>query len=164
MRNSGYYQIDLPQGLTPTGSEKIFLGPWQGESLSGTKREFAAYHEYSESGFSTSFFTTFYQRLSEVERKIDSIEPDVGLRLRRLNKYNLREPLDIIVQKDGSGFLASSIDLPLYGYGDDAGEAIEALKEEIENLYEELLEDDNFTRDWKRIKKFLCQVIDTDRE
>ena len=164
MRNSRHNQIDLFTGLTLTGSTKSFLGPGQVESLSDTETEFRAYQEYNESGFSTSFFTTFNQRLSEVERKIASIEREAGRRIHRLNKYNLHEPLDIIVQKDGSGFLASSVDLPVYGYGDDISEAIEILKEEIENLYEELLEDDNFTKDWQKIKKFLCQVIDTNRE
>lgn len=164
MTNSINYQINFPHGVTITGSSKSFVGPGQGESLSDTEKKIGAYQEYNESGFATSFFTTFNQRLAEVERKIASIEREAGRRIHRLNKYNLREPLDIIIQKDGTGFIASSIDLPLFGYGDDIGEAIDGLKEEIENLYEELQEDDNFTNNWKKIKKFLCQVIDTNRE
>lgn len=75
---------------------------------------------------------------------------------------NLREPLDIILERDGEGFIARTLEIALYGYAVDAFEAVSALKYEIENLYDELMEDDNFTEEWLRIKEFLRQRI-TDR-
>jgi hypothetical protein len=56
----------------------------------------------------------------------------------------------------------SSYDFPLFGYGDDRIEAVEALKSEIESLYFDLMEDDNFTEDWQGLKEFFKhQVIDS---
>jgi hypothetical protein len=73
----------------------------------------------------------------------------------------LRTPLDVIVESDGEGFIARAVDLPLFGYGDDRLEAIDALKFEIESLYDDLLEDDDFTDEWKAFKHFLKeQIID----
>jgi predicted RNase H-like HicB family nuclease len=96
-------------------------------------------------------------------KKVEGIDHGISLRIRHLKNYALREPLDIVLEADESGFLASSIDLPLYGYGDDMIEAIDMLKEEIENVHNELLEDNNFTEDWLKIKNFLSKVIDTNR-
>ncbi len=67
------------------------------------------------------------------------------VKIQILNKYKLLKPLDAIVDPDDGGFIARSIDLPLYGYGDDPTEAVQALKNEIESLYDDLMTDDNFT-------------------
>lgn len=71
----------------------------------------------------------------------------------------LATPLEIIVEPDDEGMLARTIDIPLYGYGDDTIEAIRNLKSEIESLYADLLEDDNFTDEWLNIKKLLKSII-----
>lgn len=71
----------------------------------------------------------------------------------------LKSPLDAILERDGDGFLARTVELPLYGCGEDPVDAIEMLKSEVESLYIDLKEDDNFTGDWLRIKKFLTSII-----
>ena len=93
--------------------------------------------------------------------KVEGIDRGISLRIRHLKNYALREPLDIVLEADESGFLASSVDLPLYGYGHDMIEAIDMLKEEIERVYEELSKDNNFTEDWLKTKSFLNKVIET---
>lgn len=45
------------------------------------------------------------------------------------------------------------------GFGDDPIEALEALKFEIESLYEDLSEDDRMTTEWAKIKSFLQSCI-----
>ena len=71
----------------------------------------------------------------------------------------LKAPIDAILEQDGDGFLARTVDLPLYGYGEDPVDAIDILKTEIESLYNDLLEDNNFTDDWLRIKTYLTSLI-----
>ena len=71
----------------------------------------------------------------------------------------LPSPLLVIVEPDDDGFIARNPDLPLYGYGDDCIEAIDALKIEIETLYTDLLEDDNLTEEWAMVRELLHKMI-----
>jgi hypothetical protein len=81
------------------------------------------------------------------------------IKLNMLETKRLRSPLDVIIEEDGEGFIAIAVDLSLFGYGDDRIEAIDALKFEIESLYSDLLEDDNFTEEWLSTKNFLKALI-----
>jgi len=81
------------------------------------------------------------------------------VQIHRLVTKTLDQPLDVIVERDGDGYLARNPDLPLYGYGDDRLEAIEMLRREIESLDEELTQDDNYTQDWLELRNFLSQRI-----
>jgi len=83
------------------------------------------------------------------------------VRLRALPHLGLREPLDIVIETDDVGFLAQSVDLPLYANGSDTKEAIEGLAHEIEILWGELQEDDAFTDEWLTYRSFLAKVIVT---
>ena len=71
----------------------------------------------------------------------------------------LRQPLSALLENDGDGFIARSIDLPLFGYGDDPIEAVNNLKAEIESLYHDLMEDDQFSPEWLNYKRFLQERI-----
>ncbi|MHA1268071.1 MAG: hypothetical protein DRP91_04815 [Candidatus Neomarinimicrobiota bacterium] len=71
----------------------------------------------------------------------------------------LKKPLMVILESDDGGYIARSVDLPMYGYGDDAKEAIENLKYEIESLYNDLMADDNFSDEWLRYKSFLMEIV-----
>ncbi len=81
------------------------------------------------------------------------------IKLHILETKQMRNPLDVIVEDDDEGFIARTVDFPLFGYGDDIIEAIDSLKSEIESLYFDLLKDDNFTEEWLNIKKFLKKQI-----
>jgi len=70
-------------------------------------------------------------------------------------------PIDAILERDGEGFVARTIELPLYGFGLDPIDAIDMLKNEIESLYNDLMEDDQFTEDWLKAKKYLSTRIGT---
>lgn len=96
-----------------------------------------------------------------LEDRIRKIEArDVGfIKINLLRSKNLRAPLDAIVEPDDDGFIARTTDIPLYGYGDDPIEAIDALKYEIESLYDDLMADDQFTDEWLRVKEFLQERI-----
>jgi predicted RNase H-like HicB family nuclease len=72
---------------------------------------------------------------------------------------NGEDHLSVIVEPDYGGFIAKMPDLPVYGYGDDREEAINNLKIEIESLYEDLMQDDNFTDEWLQIKEFLKKRV-----
>jgi hypothetical protein len=82
------------------------------------------------------------------------------IKISLLPNKSLKIPIDAVLERDGGGFIARTLEMPLYGSGEDAWEAIDALKWEIESLYDDLMEDDNFTDEWLRIKKFLSQRID----
>jgi len=106
----------------------------------------------------------------ELESKISALEQRVGrigkaavgfVKINILPSKSLKEPLDAVVEPDANGFIARTVDLPLYGSGDDVVEAIDALKCEIESLYNDLMEDDEFSEEWLRIKGFLEERIVT---
>ena len=62
------------------------------------------------------------------------------------------------MERDGESFLARTIEIPLYGHGKDFIEAVDALKYEIESLYEDLMEDNNFTEEWLKIKEYMKMI------
>jgi hypothetical protein len=80
----------------------------------------------------------------------------VGIfRINMLPNKEVRMPIDAILERDGEGFVARTIELPLYGYGLDPIDAINMLKDEIESLYNDLMEDDDYTDDWPKVKEYL---------
>lgn len=81
------------------------------------------------------------------------------IKLHTLPNRALTVPLDVAVEPDDGGYIARSFDLPLYGYGDDPVEAVDALKCEIESLIDDLLENDDLTPEFVRIKSFLIHAI-----
>lgn len=81
------------------------------------------------------------------------------VKLQTLRHFKLTAPLDVVVEPDDNGFIARTVDLPLFGFGDDVVEALSVLKEEIESLYNDLMEDDKFTDEWLRYKNFLKKRV-----
>jgi len=79
--------------------------------------------------------------------------------IERLDRKSLRTPMDVFIETDEEAFWARIPDLPLYGMGDSPVEAIEMLKREIESLYDDLMEGDDFTDNWARIKAFLQKKV-----
>jgi hypothetical protein len=103
----------------------------------------------------------FEMRISALETEVRRLKKEsVGyIRVNSLPNKILKSPLDIVVEVDGNAYIARSVDLPIYGNGDDPIEAIDMLKREIETLYDELKSDDNFTEDWLKTKRFLAERI-----
>lgn len=103
----------------------------------------------------------FEMRISALEMEVRRLKKEsVGyVRVSSLPNKTLKSPLDIVVEVDGNGYIARTVDLPIYGNGDDAIEAIDMLKREIETLYDDLKSDDDFTEDWLKIKRFLAERI-----
>lgn len=79
-----------------------------------------------------------------------------------LQQYRLNTPLTAIIEYDEEGFVANLVDIPIYGTGSDRTEALQTLKLQIEDVYDELMEDDNFSDEWLNYKRFLLDVIETD--
>ncbi len=83
------------------------------------------------------------------------------VRISRLPNRNLVSPLDAVVEPDGDGYIARTIDLPLYGNGEDPIEALDNLRANIEELYEDLLREDEFTEEWLSVKRFLIEKVES---
>lgn len=100
-------------------------------------------------------------RISALETEIRKIKKEsIGyLKISLLPNKTLRVPLDIVVEADGDEFIARTVDLPLYGNGEDPLEAIEMLKREIESLYDDLMSRNDFSEDWLSAKCFLAERI-----
>ena len=81
------------------------------------------------------------------------------LRINVLPHKQLLKPIDMIVEPDEDGYIARTVDFPLYGSGDDELEAVVNLKYEIESLFKDLMEDDNFSEEWINYKNFLKEII-----
>jgi len=105
----------------------------------------------------------FEMRISALEMEIRRLKKESVsyVRVNSLPNKILKSPLDIVVEidGDGDGYVARAVDLPIYGNGDDPIEAIDMLKREIESLYDDLMEGDDFTEDWLKIKRFLAERI-----
>ena len=81
------------------------------------------------------------------------------LQIHSLVKRRLLAALSVIVEQDDDGYIAQTVDLPLYGFAESAPEAVEMLKAEIESLYEDLMDDDNFSHDFLMKKKLLTAIV-----
>lgn len=99
------------------------------------------------------------QRISAQEQRPIATAGLSVVKIYLLPSKVLTTPLDVIVEPDEGGFIAQTADIPLYGFGGDSTEAIDMLKREIESLYEDLMEDDDFGEKWLRIKQFLSSII-----
>ena len=102
--------------------------------------------------------------LGEISVKLDEIssrlaQAPVVVKLNRLETLNLNRPIDVIVEPDGDGFTACPVDFDEWGHGVDATEAIDDLKYSIEELYKDLMEDDNFSASWLKLKSFLRSIV-----
>ena len=120
-------------------------------------------------GIPSTFFHSGVERIeTEFEMRISALEMEVrrlkkesvgSVRVNSLPNKILKSPLDIVVEVDEDGYIARAVDLPIYGNGDDPIEAIDMLKREIESLYDDLMNGDDFTEDWLKIKRFLAERI-----
>lgn len=79
--------------------------------------------------------------------------------LHSLESLNLKQPLSVSIEFDDIYYIAKSIDFPIYAIGDDVDEAILNLKIELEELYYELQEDDDFSDEWLRYKKLFKDLV-----
>ncbi|MDZ7752877.1 MAG: hypothetical protein U5S82_14760 [Gammaproteobacteria bacterium] len=61
--------------------------------------------------------------------------------------------------EDGDYYRFSPRTGKIYGYGENHNEAVEALKDQIESVYEDLMEDDLFTNDWLVVKEYLKGIV-----
>lgn len=112
--------------------------------------------------YSFDFWIGEFREIKTLKERVEALlnhGEALTVEINRLTRKTLSPPLTVIVELDGDGFIARSPDLPLYGYGEDRIEAIEMLKDEIESLYEDLMEDDDFSDDYLRIKRFLIDRI-----
>ena len=82
------------------------------------------------------------------------------VRIIDLISKTLKKPLMAIIEKDDEGYIAHTVDLPLYGFGGTMMEAIDNLKYEIETTYDELKQRDNLSEEWAKYKKFLSEIIE----
>jgi hypothetical protein len=117
---------------------------------------------------STLFHSEVEGIRSEFEMRISALEVEVirlkkesagYVRVNSLPNKTLKSALDIVIEADGDGYIARTVDLPIYGNGDDPIEAIDMLKREIESLCDDLMNGDDFTEDWLKIKRFLAERI-----
>lgn len=127
-----------------------------GQSASnGTNRSFLGFKYASSSGNIPGVMFL----LSTDTTGLKVVEVPKFLLIHTLETKRLLAPLSVLVEKDGQGFLAQTIDLPLYGSGDSMYEAIEMLKSEVESLHKDLMEDDNFSDEWLTKRKLLAAIV-----
>ncbi len=80
----------------------------------------------------------------------------------KVGKLYFNTPIKITTEPDEEAFIAKTPDFPtLYGFGDTEGEAVDMLLEDIENLYFELQEDDNFYPDFLAMKERFTQIVES---
>ena len=96
--------------------------------------------------------------LGAIKDTAHNLHPDNNIGITKITflpNKELKAPLEVVVERDGEAFLARTLEIPLYGQGGDVIEAVNVLKYEIESLYDDLMEDDNFSDEWLRIKEYL---------
>lgn len=84
--------------------------------------------------------------------------------LKELKKYKLKSGAYITLKKsiEDKLFYLESFDLNLQAYGKTFSKCLRMMQEEIENLYEELNSDDNFSPEYLKIKAFLNKIINAE--
>ena len=88
------------------------------------------------------------------------LKPDaIIIEVSKLYNFSLSVPLRIIIKPDEGGWLAETLDIPLYAYGDSYSTALHNIKKEIESLYIDLMEDNNYSDMWLEIKSLLSQIM-----
>lgn len=104
------------------------------------------------------------QKVAILEAEIRKIKRESPgfIKISFLPHRHLQVPLDAVLEPDGTGFIARTTEIPLYGHGNNPEEAVEMLKREIESLYEDLMEDDAFSEEWLTIKRFLMERKEID--
>lgn len=109
-----------------------------------------------------------HPQVSSLDQRVTQLEQSTATRPRfspgyisihLLQTKRLKTPLSVVIEQDNGGFIARTVDFPLYGFGEGPNEAVEMLKREIESLYEDLMEDDDFSEKWLRVKQFLSSII-----
>jgi len=102
-----------------------------------------------------------YEKVAFLDSEIKKIKRDQTgfIKIHFLPHKRLLCPLDAVLEPDENGYIARTAEIPLYGAGDTPEEAVDMLKREIESLYEDLQENDQFTEEWLRIKSFLTDCI-----
>ncbi len=77
-----------------------------------------------------------------------------------LPKYIMKSCIYCTVSRDEDGsYLIECSSLNLYSTGDSRQEAVENIKENIVSLYEDLMENDDFSDNWLEKKKLLRKII-----
>lgn len=152
----------MTETATNGATDIAYLGDWKTEN---NEVDTASAPVFPEEGVATTLDKLLPHIANYIEQlnspKLSKNETIV-IKLNMLETKRLRNPLDLIIEEDDEGFIARAVDFPLFGYGDDRIEAIDALKFEIESLYFELMEDDNFSEEWLSVKSFLKDsVIDS---
>jgi hypothetical protein len=153
------------RGISNMAYEEVFLQQPPGVFISGQATAQAGQQTPFE-GIPTKIPTyDLTNCLIRLESKVEGLQKQLQrpvvsfVKINFLAARNLRMPIDAVIEGDETGFTARALELPLYGSGDDPKEAIDMLKREIESLYDDLSEDDNFTADWPRIKKYLSAIV-----
>lgn len=126
-----------------------------------TKSSFFRYDDeecYGDVSFSLFDIRRLKQSYAEADL-FEKSEFKKVISISKLPNYSLKIPISAILEQDDDGFIVATNDLPLYGYGETQNEAINNLKWEIQSLYEDLIEDDNFTEEWLRYKKLILERI-----
>ncbi len=98
-------------------------------------------------------------KLIEVVKNIQQNDVIV-VKLNMLVTKRLHSQIEIMVEPDDDGFIARSIDFPIFGFGEDRFDAIDAFKHELESLYFDLTDDDDFSDEWQNLTKYLKEIVE----
>jgi predicted RNase H-like HicB family nuclease len=80
--------------------------------------------------------------------------------IRRLRSLALAAPLAVSVEADEDAFLAKATDIPgIFGFADTASEAVQDLKDQIEELYHELQDGSEYSAKWQNCLAFLKTIV-----
>lgn len=72
----------------------------------------------------------------------------------------LQNGLDAVVERDGKIYIAYTVEVPLYSQGDDIPSAVEGLKQEIEELWEEIKDSKDLSDQWNIYRDYLRRCIE----
>ena len=108
------------------------------------------------SGFHVVAMTTTGES-NAIARRVSA---DLVVQVHTLKTKRLIAPLSAIVRADDDFFLATLVDMPVFGTGDSPESAIDELKAEVEALYQELQADDAFSDEWLNRKRLLNALVE----
>lgn len=109
----------------------------------------------------TKQFSLLLNQINILKDKINSFETTFSVQIFDLSsdKYSLKCPMSVIVNKEGELFLAEFIDFDLYGEGDDVKSSIDDLKMVLIEYYEEVLKQKKLSKSLEQKMKLLKNFI-----
>ena len=89
------------------------------------------------------------------------LKEQIGLiKINSLLRVVLKKSLDAVIERDGDSYIAYTVEMPIYSNGEDIPSAVEGLKQEIDELWNEIKDAKDLSDQWRVYRDYLHCCIE----